>query len=197
MLHASAAGARFPLFAFGFWGLIRLFDFHHFTRQSFGVYQLFKARTGVRPAAWVRRAESGFFAATTATLFVTFLAGGVCPLLQPGGRLGVADLGPPLATPALPLNVSQPAAALGLLVTIALGIAATAGPLRAWRRAGRPRGLAFALAYLALQSAGALMATVSFPLYLAALAIHYVEYHVLMDPRVFHSETDDTFRIDR
>ena len=47
------------------------------------------------------------------------------------------------------------------------------------------------------QSASALMAAAYFPLYLAALAMHYVEYHVLMVPRCFRATLDPTSRVDR
>lgn len=41
------------------------------------------------------------------------------------------------------------------------------------------------------------MATLYLPLYLATLAIHYVEYHVLMVPRCFRTPLDDNSRVDR
>ena len=78
LLHAFRVGAKFPLFALYFWGAVRLLDFNHFNRQSFGVYQMFKGRTGVRYPAWLKRAENAFFAGLTGLLFATFLAGGLC-----------------------------------------------------------------------------------------------------------------------
>jgi hypothetical protein len=35
------------------------------------------------------------------------------------------------------------------------------------------------------------------PMYFASLAIHYVEYHVLMFPRCFHSKLNDRSLLDR
>lgn len=197
LLHAFRIGATFPLFALWFWGAVRLLDFNHFNRQSFGVYQLFKARTGVRFPAGLKRTEDGFFAALTGLLFVTFLSGGLCPLLQPGGWLTVADLGRGLSDPVLPLDVLQAATVAGIVAGFALLLVSVAGLVRTWRAAGRPGGLAMALAYLGFQAAGAVMAVVSFPLYIAALAIHYVEYHVLMAPRCFRSRLDEASRLDR
>lgn len=197
LLHAFRVGATFPVFALWFWGAVRLLDFNHFNRQSFGVYQLFKTRTGVRFPRVLKRAEDGFFATLTGLLFITFLSGGLCPLLQPGGWLTVAELGRGLTDPVLPLNLLQAAAAVGLTAALVLLTVSVTGAVRVWRAAGQPGGLRMALAYLGLQAASAAMAVISFPLYLAALAIHYVEYHVLMAPRCFRSKLDETSRLDR
>src|SRR5947209_426994 len=48
LLHTFRVGVLFPVFALFFWGAIRLFDFAHLNRQTFGVLQLFKGRTGVK-----------------------------------------------------------------------------------------------------------------------------------------------------
>ncbi|HET6573011.1 MAG TPA: hypothetical protein VFG68_05370 [Fimbriiglobus sp.] len=197
LLHAFRVGATFPVFALWFWGAVRLLDFNHFNRQSFGVYQLFKARTGVRFPAGLKRTEDAFFAALTVLLFATFLGGGLCPLLQPGGWLTVADVGRGLADPVLPLDVLQAATVVGVAAAVGLLSASVTGLVRAWRAAGRPAGLAMALTYLAFQAASAVLAVVSFPLYIASLAIHYVEYHVLMAPRCFRSRLDEASRLDR
>ena len=62
--------ARFPAFAVCFGAAIRLLDFNHLNRQ-FGVYQLFKARTGLRPSPAIKRVEQGYLARLTAMLFTT------------------------------------------------------------------------------------------------------------------------------
>src|SRR5262249_34336570 len=54
---------------------IRLLDFHHFNRQSFGVFQLFKGRSKVFPK-WVRRVENLYFYSLTGLLFLSFLTKG-------------------------------------------------------------------------------------------------------------------------
>ena len=197
LLHAFRVGARFPLFALVFWGAVRLLDFNHFNRQSFGVLQLYKGRTGVKFPLWVKKAENWAFAGLTGLLFVTFLSGGLFPLLQPGGWLTVWPVGAGPEAPVLSLDVLQAAAVVGLVVTAGLLATAVTGIVRHWRVAGRPAGLTPALLYLAFQAVSAAMAVVSFPLYLAALAIHYVEYHVLMLPRCFHTPLDSGSRLDR
>jgi hypothetical protein len=93
--------------------------------------------------------------------------------------------------------VLQAAAVVGIAAAVGLLAASVTGVVRAWRTAGRPGGLGMALAYLGFQATGAVLAVVSFPLYLAALAIHYVEYHVLMAPRCLWSRLDETSRLDR
>lgn len=197
LLHAFRVGARFPVFALVFWGAIRLLDFNHFNRQSFGVLQLYKNRTGVKFPLWVKRCENWTFAALTGLLFVTFLSGGLFPLFQAGGRLTVAPVGTALDAPALSLDALQAAAVAGLVLAAGLLTAAATGIVRSWKAAGRPAGLTPALLYFAFQVVSAAMAVVSFPLYIAALAIHYVEYHVLMVPRCFHTPLDGGSRIDR
>ena len=197
LLHAFRVGARFPLFALFFWGAVRLLDFNHFNRQTFGVYQMYKGRTGVKFPLWLKKTENWFFCTMTGLLFTTFLAGGFFPLLQPGGFLTVWPVGPGPEAAVLPLDYLQAAAVAGLFVAGGLLTASVIGILRTWRANGRPAGLKPALWYLGLQSASAAMAVVSLPLYLAALAIHYVEYHVLMIPRCFHTKLDEGSRLDR
>jgi hypothetical protein len=197
LLHAFRIGATFPVFALLFWGAIRLLDFNHFNRQSFGVLQLYKNRTGVKFPLWVKKCENWAFAALTGLLFVTFLSGGLFPLLQPGGWLTVWEVGAAPDSPALSLDVLQAASVVGLVAAVGLLAAAVTGIVRSWKAAGRPAGLTPALLYFAFQVVSAAMAVVSFPLYIAALAIHYVEYHVLMLPRCFHTPLDSGNRLDR
>ncbi len=186
----------FPVFAVLFGAGIRLLDFNHFSRQAFGVYQLFKARSGLRGAASLKRTENAYFASLTLLLFTTFLAGGIFPLLGPGARRLLGAAAVPSGPALLGSNVLQPlalAAALAAAILLALAIA---GILRAWTAAGRPAGLRAALTYLAFQTLSALLGIFCFPLYVATLAIHYVEYHVLMFPRCFHSKLDTASGLD-
>jgi len=216
LLHAFQVGARFGLFAILFWSAIRLLDFNHFNRQSFGVFQLYKGRTGVKFPLWVKRCENLFFCSMTLLLFVTFLSGGLCPLFQPGGWLTISPIESVFKSPEFPLEIQQLAGRIGLdvskeavlnglqaacvvalFITVGLLIAAVVGLVRSWWTAGRPDGLTPALLYFAFQTLSALFAVLSFPLYIAALAIHYVEYHVLMIPRCFHTPLDEGSRLDR
>jgi hypothetical protein len=195
-LHAGRVGMSFPVFAVWFWGAVRLLDFNHFNRQSFGVLQLFKARCRVKFSPGLKQGEDLFFGSLTLLLFVTFLSGGLAPVLQAGGPLSLWD-GTGIIPPVLPTAAAQ-WAFLGLsVIAVSLGGWCVAGLVRQWRAAGRPAGLGLALGYFGVQAAASLIATVSFPLYVAALAVHYVEYHVLMYPRCFHSRLDATARVDR
>ena len=108
LLHALRVGAAFPVFGLSFWGRSGWPDFNHFNRQSFGVLQLFKARTGVRPRRPEADREPVLRCRSTGLLFVSFLTGGTCPLLQPGGPLTVAA-GAGLFPALLPLAAVQAA----------------------------------------------------------------------------------------
>jgi hypothetical protein len=166
----------------------RLLDFNPLPRQSFGVFQLFKARCGVRVPPTTKRAENLFFATLSALLLITYLAGGVSPLLS---ARGAPELGTAIATtsPALlPIGLLRGLAVVASIVAIGLGTYSVASAIRTWREGGRKAGLREALAYLAFQTIAAILAVVSSPLYFATLSIHYVEYHVLMFPRCFHAE---------
>ena len=176
--------------------MIRLADFNHFTRQAFGVLQMFKAATGERYSKRLKVLENWSFKACTILLLTTFLAGGVSPFLQEGGPLTIGTLGWTLGEPLAPIPVLQMAAAIAAVVFVGL----LAGVIVCHRRARQtidPVWIDKPLAYLLFQSAGALLATIAFPFYLAALAIHYVEYQVLMYPRCFHGPLDETSRVDR
>jgi hypothetical protein len=197
LLHTFRVGALFPVFALFFWGAIRLFDFAHLNRQTFGVLQLFKGRTGVKFPPTLRKLENSYLLAFVLVLMTTFLAGGVCPLLQPGGWLTVYPLAEATGARQLPLDALQ-AAWVGLAgVTAALFGLVLAGFRRVWKQSPGRGGFPAAVTYLLLQSIGAGMAALFLPLYLAALAIHYVEYHVLMVPRWAAVRLDPSSRLDR
>ncbi|HEY1240499.1 MAG TPA: hypothetical protein VGF16_08070 [Bryobacteraceae bacterium] len=189
--------SRFPAFALVFGAAVRLLDFNHLNRQTFGVYQLFKARGGIRSTPAMKRVEQGYLAALTALLFATFLAGGVCPLFRRDVSYTLDAAHNKLANALLPIGFLQPAFVALLCVAGVLGTLCVGLAIRAWRTEGRPGGLSQALGYLGFQTAGALFAVVSMPMYFASLAIHYVEYHVLMFPRCFHSKLDDRSLLDR
>ncbi len=189
----------FPLFAVVFWGAIRLFDFFHLTRQTFGVLQLFKGRTRVKFPGWLRKFENAFTLLSTGLLMATFLSGGRCPLLQPGGWLTLYATGEGVEDTMvqLPIDVAQ-AVWLGLLLASAMAFVGVLCGLSRVRRASPDSpGFAAANAYFILQAVGMLAAAFYLPLYLAALAMHYVEYHVLMVPRCFRSRIDTSSRAER
>jgi hypothetical protein len=68
----------------------------------------------------------------------------------------------------------------------------------AWRSAGSERSAVLAaFAYFLLQSASSGLVVYRSRLYFASLAMHYVEYHLLMIPRCFEGELDPSSRVDR
>jgi hypothetical protein len=177
--------ARIPALALVLGLVVRLLDFNHLNRQTFGVYQLFKGRMGLRPQPGMKRAEQGYYFALTGVLYVTYLAGGAFPLL------------PAPSTPMLPPPWLRALALAAIAVTVGFGATCITLLVRSWRAANRPRGLREALTYFGFQTASAALSVLSLPLYLATLGIHYVEYHVLMFPRCFHSQLDTTSKLDR
>jgi hypothetical protein len=182
LYHALRVGAVFPVAGLFVLGFVRLIDFNHFNRQSFGVLQLFKARSGRKPDPNAKRLENRYFLALTGLIFTTYLSGGTCPWLHPAfGSFFPTILRNEIT---LPLWTGFAVIAAALFVLIAR---------RVWRDTGSPA----AIGYLTVQSLGAAAAAAYFPLYLAALAVHYVEYHVLMAPRCFRSHLDPTSRLDR
>jgi hypothetical protein len=188
---------KFPIIAVALGVAVRLLDFNHLNRQSFGVYQLFKARAGLRPPPVVKRFENGYFGCLTALLLATFLAGGVFPWLQPGEWPALGTSIAKSDSALLPIGLLRIASvALGAL-TIVFASVSIGFLVRAWNAGGRSGGLLQTLLYMGFQTLSALMAIVSAPLYFATLAIHYVEYHVLMFPRCFHVGLDQKSSVDR
>jgi hypothetical protein len=196
LVHVLHLREAFPLFALYFFAAIRLMDFNHFTRQAFGVLQMFKGASGDKYPKRSKNLENWCFKAGTILLLTTFLAGGVSPFLQDGGPLTIVSLGWTLGNPMLPIPILQIVEAIVGIVF--LGLLATAIVCHRRTRISIDRiWIDKPLAYLLFQAAGTLLATIAFPLYAAALAIHYVEYQVLMYPRCFRSPLDETSRVDR
>jgi hypothetical protein len=150
---------------------IRLLDFQHFNRQSFGVFQLFKGKSKEYPP-WVRKVESHYFLGLTLLLFFTFLSGGQFDIDNLWTRLAVLFV-------------------LCFLVPLLVGYA------RVWKQSANRSDLLFPFGYFLLQSCSAALAIADNRFYLCCLAMHYVEYHVLMYPRCFHSRLDPRSRTDR
>ncbi len=194
LIHAFRLKAEWPLLALVFFGAVRFFDFFHLNRQTFGVLQMFKGRTKSKYPQALRTTENRYLISFVLVLMTTFLAGGVCPLLLGGGPLSLARLSPIIdATRVLDIAVLQVAWLVLGAATATLFVRVIRGHLAM----ATATGSGPALAYVTLQTLGALMAALYLPLYIATLAIHYVEYHVLMVPRVFRSPLDESSRIDR
>jgi hypothetical protein len=151
--------------------VIRLLDFQHFNRQSFGVFQLFKGRSKAFPR-WTRRVENYYFLGLSLLLFFSFLT---------GGRFDIDFLWTRLAL--IPVGVC--------LVILLAGFA------RAWKESTDRSGLIAPFTYFLLQSTSAVLAIADNAFYLCCLAMHYVEYHVLMYPRCFNTPLDPRRRADR
>jgi hypothetical protein len=152
-----ALDARFVGGALAVGMIIRALDFLHLSRQSFGVLQLFKAGTVAR---WVMRAENAYLLALAALTFVTYLTN-------------------------LRFEASSPVAWSGAFIVLVLLAIVLVGYAQALRSSANRRQVLVALGYLAIQSVASLLAVWRLEFYLCALAVHYVEYHVIMGRRVF------------
>jgi hypothetical protein len=145
--------------------LVTLAAYAHRGRQAYGVLQLLKGQSGLPFTRGMRRLELAFFL--------------VLPVLQAEATFlgdGRLYLGHPLGWATLALTV------LLFATVVASGLQA--------RRAGSGAGLAVALGYFALQTVIQCLSSLDVRLYLACDAVHYVEYHLLMYPRVTRAEPD-------
>jgi hypothetical protein len=151
---------------------IRLMDNYHVTRQSFGVTQLFKRRSGLPFSHWMRSVEDIFFHVLTALLLVTYFAGG-----RFDHHNGLMMLGAGLAGV--------------LFLAVIIGFATL------WARSKDRTALLTPLIYFLMQTGSTALGIYQTSLYIYCLTMHYVEYHVLMVPRCFDVQLDSTKRSDR
>ena len=149
--------------------VIRALDFHHLSRQSFGVLQLFKGKPLRQIPAWTRTAENLFFMSLTMLMMLTFLS---------NFRYDAHS----------PITLAFSAASAVLLVIVLAGYAI------GFRAGADRKQMAIALGYFAVQTSSSLLAVYRSGLYTAALAVHYIEYHVIMAPRVFRAPVDERDR---
>jgi len=147
-------------------------NFLHVSRQSFGVLQLFKREARARHGETLRSLENLFFIALVVGQCVTFSVGGS----YDAGSLWVQ------LTSLLTAGVF--ALVFGMHVA------------RLWR-GSRGRVDWTPLVYLSLQAIAGALVVYRSGLYDVALAMHYVEYHVVMMPRVMHSPVDRESAADR
>ena len=148
-----------PFFALFFFPLIRVFDFLHVGRQSFGVAQLLKRSLSDLPRS-LRQLENAVFIGLALLQWQTFLG---------GGRFRSDALSSVL-----------PASVVALLLLALVG-----GYLRHAATTGGAARIYKPLVYVLLQAACAAAAVYQTRLYLIALTMHYLEYHLLMGPRLF------------
>ncbi|HMI94243.1 MAG TPA: hypothetical protein VK509_22885 [Polyangiales bacterium] len=160
--EGSGLRTRDPLLAGYLFGALRFLDFFHVGRQSVGMLQLWKRPVAAALPSWSRRAENAFFVGMAVMQWQTF---------RVGGSFGTDDS-----------SFTLPSSALFVLfAVIALSY------VRAVEKLGAGAGRApwLALAYFAMQALSAAVAVYDTRFYLAALTLHYVEYHVIMAPRCF------------
>jgi hypothetical protein len=162
----------FPLVALLVRTGIRVLDFRHFNSQTFGVLQLYKMRSGCKFPDWLKRVESLYYFALALLLLTTFIRGGQFALDN-------------LAT------IVVSATVLVLFAALAAGFAL------AYRRSANGRDIALPLAYFLFQTGASVLAAYNLAFYGLALAMHYVEYHLLMVPRCFQTTLDPTKPVDR
>lgn len=159
--------AAAPVAATYFYLVVRFADFFHVGRQSLGVLQIWKAPLKDSLPSWTRHAENALFVGLALLQLQTYALGGSFPAAQMSGWL-----------PALLLG--------GLFLVIVVQYLV---PLSA--RETRKAGL-LALSYLLAQTLCAALAVYATWLYLTALALHYLEYHLLMAPRCFGASEEKT-----
>jgi uncharacterized membrane protein YgcG len=162
--------ARFPQAASYALLFVRACDFFHVGRQSAGMLQIWKRGRGLPER--LRLGEQVLFVGLAAMQWQTFFGGGRFASDRASALL--------------------PAGALGA-VFVWLFVEHARGALRA----ASARGRLLPLSYLTLQTACAASAVFDTRLYLTALAMHYVEYHVIMAPRLFRTPLSAGRAVDR
>ena len=187
---------RFPVFGLCFSAVVQFLNFNHLNRQTFGVYQMFKARTGLRLSPKTKKFDQGFLFCLTMMLWMTFLGGGICPLLQSPGWFGLQGTAP-LAAPMVPVAILKVVFAVTALIALACAIASVTLLLRAWNGGGRPDGVLESLCYLGIQTVAACVGVANFSYFFVTQPTHSVEYHVLMHPRCFRSALNEKSGLDR
>lgn len=163
-IEASKLRVYRPGIAALFFAAVRALDFLHVGRQSFGVQQLMK-RGLPRVPARLRTLENLFFVGLAALQWQTFWDGGVFPSDRARAWL--------------------PALALCGVFLVVFGYYARRA-FTDWERSWRP------WLYFSVQAVCAAAAAFRTWLYLTVLAVHYLEYHVLMYPRLFSAPGEDS-----
>ena len=168
--------AGFLLYIFLFSVVVKGFDYFHVVRQSFGVLQMFKAQTPATFPEWMRKADNNFFLAMSALQLLTYVNG-----VRTGNF--VFAFGPVTA-----LALAWAAISLGGVIV---------GFSRALGSTDKPGALLVPVGYFVLQGASATLPALRTELYTASLAMHYVEYHIIIFPRLFNFALDPASPADR
>jgi uncharacterized membrane protein SirB2 len=169
VLRLGRFGASINGFLFYF---VMFANFLHVSRQSFGVLQLFKREARASHSDTLRSLENLFFVSLVVCQFLTFAAGGTF-----AGRS---------------LGVWLTAGLTCLIFAIALGM-----HIAALRQGVGCRADGIPIVYFVLQAISGALVVYRSDLVTIALAMHYVEYHVVMMPRVLRSPVDPGSVADR
>ncbi len=153
-----ALDARFVLATTAVAIVIRALDFQHVSRQGFGVLQLIKGSARARLPRWSTRTENGHFLGLAALLLWTFVHEQT-------------------------LDIGSWVSWLLIAWTVTCFMATLTAYAIAFRAGADRRELGAALFYLCVQTAALSLAIFHFAFYACALAIHYVEYHLVMGRR--------------
>jgi hypothetical protein len=168
--EAAQLRAHHPLVAAYLFGAVRFFDFFHVGRQSVGMLQLFKRSGPAGLPAWSRKAENAFFVGMALLQWQTYLLDGFA-----GDKLYAVG----------------PAVGVGVLFVVLASV-----HLQHAARSGSSRSF-LPFAYFAMQAVCAAAAVYQTRLYLIALTLHYVEYHVIMAPRCLRTPLHPERAVDR
>jgi len=155
--------ARFALFATALFTATRGLDFYHLSRQAFGMLQLFKGKNNRVVPAKIRTLENVYFLVLALAMFLTYASD-------------------------LRFDAKSPLAWAVLGVAAVMLVVIVVAHLRA---GGDAKQRSAALAYLGVQTGSCALAIWRTDFYVASLAVHYVEYHVIMAPRVFKAPLAD------
>jgi hypothetical protein len=152
--------------------IVRFANYRHLTRQAYGVSRMLGRAHGAQLHRWQPIAEHAFLSALTLLMFFTFLYGGRFTWDR------------------------TPVKLITVLSIVLAGIVAFGYGSAAAR--SQKSGTVFAPAtYMLLQTISILLAVWRTELYVATLAMHYVEYHVLMVPRCFQTKLNSEYAPDR
>ncbi|MEQ9500690.1 MAG: hypothetical protein RIT81_27715 [Deltaproteobacteria bacterium] len=154
---------------FGFWLFLGLrgLDFYHVVRQSFGVLELTKGQAKLKIPPHTKVMAKALFMTFFCLQMHTFMS----------GKTFTAE---PLS---VGLCVVAGALFLGLLAYYVRNLLAVGAEDRSYAL--------IPIAYLVCQGSCAALAVWRTEFYLAALGMHYMEYHILMQPRVFANLRED------
>jgi hypothetical protein len=166
----------FLFFTFLFFVIVKAADYFHVVRQSFGMLQIFKAQTPVSFPQWMRRADNNFFLAMAALQLLTYIN---------GVRTGTFTF------------ALSPLSGLTLVWAGVSLASVLAGFASAAHRGTAGRALLVPFGYFLLQGTSATLPALRTELYTASLAMHYVEYHIIIFPRLFSAPLDPARTADR